>query len=111
MRELVAAALRTTAPVMRQTVLLRYRADGSLERARDADLLVRLELRYADEDVRIEDALIDRVDVSPAAVSAHRVLGRIVAHADLRCAVLEQRVQQARGPQIDLAIACSGHGP
>ena len=55
MRELVAALRRGPLAVMRQAFFQGGRADGALQRERDANLLVRLQLRHADENVRLRD--------------------------------------------------------
>ena len=83
-RVLVAAHVGRAVAVVRQRVLVRHRADHALDAAGDADLLVRLELHGADDDVRLEDVAVDHVLVAPALVERLRAPRVVVHHAVAR---------------------------
>jgi hypothetical protein len=88
--------------MMGEALLSSDRSDGAFQRARDADFLVRLQLRNADNHVRLENPPVDDVDVLALAV-ARLGLGSADNHQLERVRPFDWRtaLQPARATQID----------
>jgi hypothetical protein len=89
--------------VVREALLSGNRSDGSLERARDAHLVVSLELWDADDHIRLEHITVNRIDVPSFRVKGHRLAWGVVTYSEINAGVSQIKlVEEAQWTQVHL---------
>jgi hypothetical protein len=100
-RILIAADVRRTEAVVSQAILVTDRSDTPLDRTRDADLFVGLELRQADDDIRLQHLPAHDIDMFSSRVKLGCASGVVVRDPVRRSTVLRDWAQQAAPAEID----------